>query len=311
MSHLQEAAHAYLHMRRVLGFKLYGTGLLLDEFVRFADQESASFITRDLALRWATQPKTCSPAQWAHRLGVVIQFAKHQSAQDPRTEIPTRDLLPFRYRRKSPYIYSEEEVVQLLDAAKRLPSATGLRALTYCTLFGLLAVTGMRVGEAIHLDRQDVDLQEGVLTIRQTKSGRPRWIPVHASTQRALQAYAQRRDQIRPTSAVSRFFVSENGSGLTVNIVEWTFRRLSHEIGLRGPDDKCGPRIHDLRHAFAVRALQGWYRANVDVEQHLPQLTAYLGHGHVRDTYWYLTGTSELLQWAVKRIDSMAGERSS
>ncbi len=311
MSSLREAAEAYLQMRRALGFKLYAPGLLLDEFVRFADQEGASFVTEAIALRWATLPKRCNPAHWARRLGIVRQFARYRSAEDPRTEIPTKNQLPFRYRRKTPYIYSEEEIAQLLNAAKHLPSATGLRALTYSTLFGLLAVTGMRVSEAIHLDRDDVDLQKGVLTIRQTKSGRPRWIPVHASTRRALQFYEARRNRIRPASSVSRFFLSEHGGCLTLNSVEWTFRRLSRQIGLRGPDDSHGPRIHDLRHTFAVSTIQGWYRANVDVERHLPQLTTYLGHGHVNDTYWYLTGTLELLQWAVKHIDSTKGDSRS
>jgi len=311
MSTLRESADEYLQVRRALGFKLYEEGLLLDQFVRFAEQQGASIITRTLALQWATQPKTCGPPQWAKRLGTVGQFARYRSACDPRTEIPTPDLLPFRYRRKAPYIYREEQITQLLQAAKRLPSATGLRALTYFTLFGLLAVTGMRVGEAVCLDRKDVDLQKGMITIRQAKSGKARVIPVHPSTQRALEVYARRRDHIRPTSSVSRFFLSEDDTRLTVNMVQWTFRRMSHQIGLRGPNDRRGPRIHDLRHTFVVRTMQSWYRANMDVERHLPKLSTYLGHGHVSDTYWYLTGTPELLQWAVKRVDSTKGDLSS
>jgi integrase/recombinase XerD len=311
MSALRESAEEYLQLRRALGFKLYAAGLLLDQFVCFAEQKGASVITRALALEWATQPKTCRPAQWARRLGVVGKFARYRSASDPRTEVPTPDLLPFRYRRKTPYIYREEQIVQLLQAAKRLPSATGLRALTYCTLFGLLAVTGMRVGEVVCLNREDVDLQNGVISIRNAKYGRSRLIPVHSSTQRALEVYAKRRDQIRPASLASQFFLSEDDTGLTVNIIEWTFRKLSHQIGLRGPCDRDGPRIHDLRHTFVVRTMQSWYRANVDVERHLLHLTTYLGHGHVNDTYWYLTGTPELLQWAVKHIDSTKGGCSS
>jgi integrase len=294
-------------MRRHLGFKLYEPGLLLNEFVRFAEQEGASFITQALVLRWATQPRGCLPAHWAKRLGVIRQFAQYQSAADPRTEIPPQELIPYQYRRKTPYIYSKKEILQFLDAAKRLPSATGLRALTYRTLFGLLAVTGMRVGEAVHLDREDVDLREGLLTIRQTKYGRPRWIPVHPSTLRALRAYARRRDQVCSKPKVPRFFLSESGGRLTVNGAEWTFRSLSHQIGLRGPADRYGPRIHDIRHTFAVRTLQGWYQAGMNVEQHLPKLATYIGHVHVNDTYWYLTGTPELMRWAVKRIDSAKG----
>lgn len=304
MSNVRKAAEEYLRMRRGLGFKLYAAGVLLDQFVSFVEQEGSPFITRALALQWATQPRMCSQAHWARRLSVVRLFAQYHSAADPRTEIPAQELIPYQYRRKTPYIYGKKEILRLLAAAKRLPSATGLRALTYSTLFGLLAVTGMRVGEAVHLDCQDVDLQEGVFTIRQTKYGRPRWLPVHPSTLNVLRVYACRRNEICPDPKVSRFLLSESGGRLTVNGAEWTFRSLSHQIGFRGPEDRWGPRIHDLRHTFAVRTLQNWYRAGMNVEQHLPKLATYIGHVHVNDTYWYLTGTPELMQWAVKRMDS-------
>ena len=304
MSDLRKAADEYLRMRRGLGFKLYEPGLLLGQFVRFLEMEGVTFVTRELALRWAVQPENCSRAHWAKRLGVVRQFAEYQSAADPRTEVPSQDLIPYKYRRRTPYIYSEKEILRLLDAAQGLPSPTGLRALTYSTLFGLLAVTGMRVGEAVHLDREDVNLGEGLLTIRHTKYERPRWIPVHSSTRNALRAYASRRDHLCPRPQMDRFFLAENHGSLTLSIAEWTFRKLSQLIGLRGPEDRCGPRIHDLRHTFAVRTLQSWYRSGRNVEQHLPKLSTYLGHVHVSDTYWYLTGTPELLRWAAKRVDS-------
>lgn len=307
MSDLRKAAEDYLRMRRGLGFKLYEPGTLLDKFIRYTEQAGASYITQELALRWAIQTKTCTPVHRAKRLGVIRQFAQYRSATDPRTEIPPQGLLPYQYHRRAPYIYSKKEILQLLDAAKHLPSPTGLRALTYSTLFGLLAVTGMRVGEAVHLDHEDVDLQEGIFTIRQTKYGRPRWLPVHQSTLRALHDYVRRKNEICPQPKVSRFFLSESGGRVTVNSAECTFRRLSHQIVFHGPKDRYGPRIHDLRHTFAVRTLQNWYRLGWNVEQHLPKLASYLGHVHVNDTYWYLTGTPELLRWIVKRIDSAKG----
>lgn len=310
MSSLRKAADRYLRMRRGFGFALYEPGLLLNQFIRFAEQQGAAFITQELALRWAVQPQGCSPAHWSKRLGVVRQFARHHAATDPRTEIPPPDVIPGRYRRKPPYVYNEQEILMLLKAAQGLLSPTGLRALTYATLFGLLAVTGMRVGEAVYLDRADVNLAEGVLTLRHTKHGRPRWIPILPSTQTALQSYASRRDRIGLRPQTPRFFVGENQKRLTVNVVEWTFRQLSHQIGLRKPGKRHGPRIHDLRHTFAVRTLRNWYRSGRDVERHLPQLATYLGHVHVSDTYWYLTGTPELLQWAATCADTLK-ERTS
>ena len=309
MSSLRKAADRYLRMRRSLGFALYEPGLLLEQFIRLAEQEGAAFITQELALRWAVQPQGCSLAHWSRRLGVVRQFTRHHTATDPRTEIPPQNVIPGRYRRKQPYVYNQKEVLMLLEGARRLSSPTGLRALTYATLFGLLAVTGMRVGEVVHLDRADVNLREGWLTLRHTKHGRPRWIPILPSTRKALRSYALRRDKICHRLQSPRFFVGENQERLTVNAVQWTFRKLSHLIGLRRPGERHGPRIHDLRHTFAVRTLQNWYRSGRDVERYLPQLATYLGHVHVSDTYWYLTGTPELLQWAATRADSIKKRR--
>lgn len=303
MSELQADLDEYLAVRRALGVKLRLAGRLLQRFVNFAEQEGATVITTDLALRWATQPADVQPAQWANRLGMVRRFAQYRRAVDPRTEVPPPDLLPYRSRRPSPYIYSDDEVRQLMKAAEQLPSVTGLRPHTFATLFGLFAVTGMRTNEPLHLDRDDVDLTHGVLTVRDTKFGKSRYVPIHASAQCVLQRYADQRDRLCRNPLSPSFFISERGTRLTEWSLRWTFVKLSRQIGLRGPSDSRGPRLHDFRHRFAVNTLLRWYRSGIDVERHLPELATYLGHAHVSDTYWYLTAIPELLHLAAQRLE--------
>ena len=228
------------------------------------------------------------------------------SALDAGTEIPPHGLLPYRFRRTQPYLYTDEEIARLIRAAKKLPSPLGLRAATYATLFGLLAVTGMRMSEPIALDRDDVDLTRGILTVRRTKFGKTRIVPVHASTLEALRRYRELRDRLCPR-VHQKLLCLRARDRLTVWSVRWTFVRLSQQIGLRGPDDRHGPRLHDLRHRFAVQTLLGWYRAGLNVEQHLPELSAYLGHVHVTDTYWYISAVPELLQLATLRLEGKEG----
>jgi integrase len=200
-----------------------------------------------------------------------------------------------------PYLYTNGEIARLMRVAKELPSPLGLRAVTYVTLLGLLVVTGMRVSEPVGLDRDDVDLERGILTIRRTKFGKSRMVPLHASTLEALRRYVDLRDRLFP--AVRSFFVNERGSRLTVNTVEKTFVRLSQQIGLRKPGESHGPRLHDLRHRFAVETLLRWYREDVDVERHLQELSTYLGHVHVADTYWYISAVPEFLELATLRLE--------
>ncbi len=303
MNTLSKALSDYLTIRRALGFKLHMTGKCLDQFVRFAEAEGATFITQDIALRWATEPTQASPIYQAKRLGMVRLFARYCSALDARTEIPPMDLLPTHYMRKPPYPYSDEEVAQLIQAAEQLPSPRGLRAITYTTLFTLLAVTGMRSSEPLALDRSDVDLTQGALTIRDTKFGKSRWIPLHSTTRAALKRYGKRRNQLFPKVLTASFFISERGTRLKPWAVHTTFVKLSHQIGLRGPQDHYGPRLHDLRHRFAVRTLLNGYHADVDVQKLLPVLATYLGHGQVKDTYWYLSAVPELLALAAQRLE--------
>jgi len=308
MSKLRNALDQYLAIRHALGFKLDVQSALLHRFVDFTETEGASFITRDAALRWATQPKGRQPAQWAKRLGLVRRFAEYQSALDPRTQIPPAELLPHRFQRKPPYVYSDREIAQLVDAAKQLRSPTGLRAATFSTLFGMLAVTGMRVGEAIALDRQDADLTDGILMVRQAKFGKSRLVPLHASTVDVLRHYARLRDRTFRTAMTRSFFVSTRGRRLSRSSVKWTFVKLSKQIGLRHPIDRRGPRIHDLRHAFATRTLLGFYRTADDVERHMAALATYLGHANVLNTYWYLSGVPELFRLASMRLEGKKSE---
>ena len=305
MNNLQAALDEYLNIRRALGFKLRDEGTVLPQFLLFLDKKDASFITTDLALQWATQPENVLPAHWARRLSMVRVFARFHSAVDLRTEIPPQNLLPFRYRRKPPYIYDDSEISRLLEASNHLRPAIGLRASTYSTLLGLLAVTGMRVSEPIALDRRDVDLLRGILTVRLTKFGKSRLIPVHLSTVEKLAEYSRLRDRSFSSPRCPSFFVSEQGTRLTHWSVRWTFVKLSREIGLRGPHDSHGPRLHDLRHTFAVKTLLRWYQTGVDVERHMPELAAFLGHTHVNDTYWYISAVPELLRLASKRLDTI------
>ena len=302
MSAIRQAVGQYLALRRALGFKLHLEGCWLEQFAAFLQRRRASHITAELALEWATMAKA-QPAHLTHRLSVVRGFAAFRAASDPRTEVPALGLLPHRYHRKPPYIYTDNEIAKLLLAAARLPSRTGLRPRTYATLLGLLVVTGMRIGEVVALDREDVDISGAVLTVRRGKFGKSRLVPVHATTRRALQRYADWRDRIQPKTRSASFLVGESGRRLVVNTIEQTFVRLSHQIGLRNPDDRTGPRLHDIRHRFAVNTMLRWYRAGVDVERHLPRLSTYLGHCHFTDTYWYLSAVPELMRLVVARLE--------
>ncbi|MGC2765820.1 MAG: tyrosine-type recombinase/integrase [Candidatus Acidiferrum sp.] len=304
MKRLEQALNDYLRIRRSLGYRLREPEGLLRNFIAFLQAERVSYITRQVALRWATQPAKAQPATWAGRLGIIRRFAIWHSATEPRTEIPPAGLLPHRYRRKPPHIYSDEEIEIVLRESQRLPSPNGLRARTYTTLFGLLVATGMRVNEALGLDRVDVDLERGILYIRRTKFGKSRYVPVHASTVAALKKYAEVRDRVFPAPLIPAFFISEKSSRITEWMARYTFAKLSQRVGLRASakGHGHGPRLQDMRHRFAARTLIHWYRAGLDVERELPKLSTYLGHVHVNDTYWYLEAVPELLQLATDRL---------
>jgi integrase len=258
MTTLRKAVHEYLALRRSLGFKLHKAGKALPEFVTFMEQQRASVITSQLALTWAQQPTTVQPPEWAYRLSIVRGFARHRSATDPRTEIPPDGLLPYRPKRARPYLYSDEEIRRLLRAALVLPGHRELRRWTYHGLFGLLSVAGLRISEAQALELQDVDLRAGVLTIRGAKFGKSRLIPLHASTRRVLADYLARRARRWAGRSVSSYvFVSSRGNRLDGGDIHRTFYALSRQIGLRGPSDRHGPRLHDLRQHAGFRIMPG------------------------------------------------------
>lgn len=290
-------------MRRSLGFKLCKCGPRLFDFVTFMEQHHASYITLALALTWAKQPADAHPDTRAQRLSYVRIFARHRSATDPRTQVPPAGLMPFRPKRARPYLYSDREIRDLLRAALKLRHHRLRRWTFYCFL-GLLSVTGLRVGEAQNLQLQDVDLSARVLTIRGAKFGKDRLVPLHPSTCRVLARYIARRQRMWATRPAStHLFLSTWGNRLDGGDIRRTFYALSRQVGLRGPCDRHGPRLHDMRHRFASRTLLRWYRTGEDPERRLPTLSAYLGHVHWSDTYWYLSAMPELMGQAMSRLE--------
>jgi len=307
MNTLRQAVDEYLKMRRDLGFQLREAGKALPDFVAFMEQQRAPYITQTLALVWAQQPVHTQPANWARRLSYVRGFARYRSASDARTQIPAPGLLPFQPKRARPYLYSNQEIEDLLNAARRMPhryqSGALLRWVYYC-LFGLLSVTGLRLGEAQNLELDDVDLSAAMLTIRNAKFGKTRLVPLHDTTCNVLADYLARRQRHwagRPVSAY--LFVSSWGHRLDGGQIHRAFYALSRQIGLRGEDDRHGPRLHDLRHRFATNTLVNWYQSDQDPERRLPVLSAYLGHVHIADTQWYLQASPELMREAMHRLE--------
>jgi integrase/recombinase XerD len=307
MNTLRQAVAEYLSLRRSLGFKLHDAGKALLDFVTFMEQHRAPYITQALALAWAQQPFEVQPAHWAKRLSFVREFARHRSATDSRTQIPAQSLLPFQPKRARPYLYSDDEIRDLLRAALQIPcryERSALRPWTFYCLLGLLSVSGMRLGEARNLELRDVDLTTGLLTIRGSKFGKSRLVPLHDSTREVLADYIVRRNRHWAGRLVSSYlFVSNRGNRLDGAEVHRTFYALSRQVGLRGVSDHHGLCLHDMRHAFATNTLVHWYRSEQDPERCLPILSAYLGHVHVADTQWYLSGSPELMHEAMRRLE--------
>ena len=302
MTALQQAAADYLQIRRAMGFKLERAEKLLSQYLACLDKHDEERVTIANALAWARQPAAGSGSWWAFRLSVVRCFATYLHALDDRHEIPPADVLRRPVRRAVPFLYTEQEITELMDATGRLRSQ--LRRATYRTLFGLLAVAGMRVGEAIRLDHDDLDAAAGLLTVRESKFGKTRELPLHPSTVTALRDYLRVRNAHQNAPVSDAFFISPAGTRLLYCNVHSTFRQLRSDAGLAQRSPACRPRIHDLRHRFAVLTLLDWYRDGVEVQPRLPLLSTYLGHAHPRHTYWYLHAAPELLAIAGQRLET-------
>lgn len=304
MSVLAEHVSNYLRLRRALGFALGRIGSNLQDFVAFLDAAGAERITIEHTVAWARATQ-CRPITVEFRISAVRGFANYMSAIDSATEIPPPGLLSVPRRRPVPHIYTRTEITQLFAASARLTPL--LRAATLSTLLGLIAATGMRSGEAIALTRRDVALVDGVITIRDAKFDRQRIVPLHPTTTTALRKYALTRDHLCHEPATDRFFLSTRGGPVSRSALDHAFRALTVQTGIR--DGTSEPRVHDLRHTFAVQTLIDWQRSAVDISTHLPLLSTYLGHVEPKNTYWYLTAVPELMHLAAERLER-AGSKS-
>jgi integrase len=301
----------YLSVRRSLGYDLRTEERRLRRFARFADQEGAPHIDTALFLRWDASLPAATTSTRSARLSAVRLFAQWLSSIDPAHEVPPRGLLPDRSQRPRPHIYSEAEIASIIAAAKALPSIYGLRGLTYSTLFGLIAVTGLRISEAVALDHDDLDVENGVVRVRRGKLGKERLLPLDSTVVAQLVGYSAERDRLLG-SAPDAFFVTCKGTRLTDCSARYNFAHACQQIGLRAHQHYCrhgrGPRMHDLRHTFAVRTMINWHRTGKDPAREMIRLTTYLGHTDPNNTFWYLEAVPELLDLAMARVTSNGGE---
>jgi integrase len=309
MSALHDALTEYLAARRALGTQLKWPESSLRGFVDYLEAEGAEFVTIEHAVSWAIQPVGVQRATHARRLGIVRGFAAWLQVTDARTQVPPPRLLPSTNRRPAPHIYSDREIADLMTAAGQLRSASGLRAATFKALLGLLAATGLRPGEALALDVVDVDLDVGVITVRASKFGKSRLVPLEESGRAALAEYATFRDSVQPRRDTPAFLVTARGLRLGTCAVGWTFARLCQSVGLRPWRHRRngrGPRLQDIRHTFATRRLIEWYQAGLEVDRLMPRLATYLGHGSIAATYWYIQAVPDLLRLATERLERAA-----
>lgn len=310
MSFLADCLADYLVVRRALGNKLDAAEGLLRQFVTYCDARGITVVTADEAVAWATLPSGCSATWWEVRLGAIRPFARWLQAIEPATEVPAVGVFGHvRGQRAVPYIYSDDDILALMKAASQLRFR--LSRITYATLIGLLAVTGMRIGEAIRLNRDDIDWTEESLRVMNSKFGKSRLLVLHASTMSALRDYSTQRDRLCPAPEAPNFLISTTGRQLIPCSVTTRFHKLVRWAGLPARTGRCRPRIHDLRHTFAVKTLGDWHARGVDVEARLPLLSTYMGHANPKDTYWYLSANPDLLATAAARLSASLVGRTS
>jgi len=310
VSALAERAEEYLQLRRALGHKLADAGRLLPRFVAYLDAAGAVTVTVELALAWATEAPGGGPPStvWGRRMTVARGFARHLLPLHPGTGVPPVGLLaPPAAHRAVPYLYSGTDIAALMAGARALPCP--LRAATHETLIGLLAATGMRIGEAIRLDRHDLDWDESAIVVRDSKFGKSRLLPLRQDTVDALAVYAHRRDRLMPAPSAPAFLLSTVGTRLIYSNVLKVFHDLLAGAGLDTGRGGRRPRVHDLRHSFAVHTLLDWYGQDLDVQARLPWLSTYLGHASPSSTYWYLSGAPELMAMAARRLEAAIERR--
>jgi integrase/recombinase XerD len=305
---LRQALGNYLSLRRALGFKLDNAARLLGQFLDYLEQRGIDTVTTEDTLAWAMLPVQASRHWWAIRVSVVRGFAVYLHGTDPRVEVPPAGLIRCGTSRVTPYLYSDAEIAALIDAAAELQPR--LRAATYQTLIGLLVISGLRIGEAIALDEADLDLEHGVLLVRHAKFDKQRLVPLHPSAVRALARYLGLRHQLNPRAGSPALFVSTAGTRLLHSNISFTFARLAGQVGLVRRSAGCRPRIHDLRHSFAVAVVLHWYATGADVPAMMARLSTYLGHTDPKHTYYYLSAAPELMGLAGQRLDADLGGRS-
>ena len=297
MTPVAAALADYLALRRAMGYKLVEDGRQLACFVRHLDDNGIDTVTVAAAVAWATS--TARAGNGARRLAMVRCFARYLQATDPAHEVPPTRLLPGCETRPVPHLFTDPEIAALLRAARELDPPAW--AATVHTMVGLLAVTGMRVGETLRLDRADVDLDTAMVTVRLSKFNKSRHVPISASTVAALARYAAQRPPATPGGSLA-WFVTAHARRVPYPKFAAAFTELVATAGI-GEPCRPRPRIGDLRHSFAVRTLLGWYRDGADVDAWLPRLSTYLGHVDPRSTYWYLHAAPELMALAAERLD--------
>ncbi len=312
MKTLTERLYEYLEIRRALGYDLSFTERVMKKFTAYADERNAEHITSALFKDWKRDYGAADTNTWSARVSMVRKFATWLRGIDGKSEIPPRDIAIGKPKRSKPYIYSEQQIRDIVAEAARLPSEYGFRGLTASTLFGLIAVTGLRINEALGLQKDHIDLSAGTLEILKSKSGSERCLPLSPSTVDRLGQYLELRRHITGLNS-GPIFVRHTGAPLGDCGARYTFAQVGRRLGHRNPAGYkrhgVGPRIHDLRHTFAVHTIISWYKAGVDVDQEMYKLSAFLGHKKPVHTYWYIEAVPELMQLAAKRSEALLKKR--
>lgn len=309
MKSLAHAVTEYINYRRKLGFTLHNDKLILNHFVEYLKVKKAKYVTVKHAIAFAKLNPRASRVWWAVRLATIKRFAEYWIYSDTRTEIPTQCLGSTTYSRRAPYIYSDDEIERILECCKSSSSIYEIERYSYFIWYGLMAVTGMRIGEVARLDRNDLNLAQRVITIRNSKFNKSRHIPLHRSTVEALTRYLNYRDHYTPKSKTMRLFINRQGTQLSPDRVRKVFRKLLCEVGIQRNSDGR-PRIMDFRHTLAVNTLIRWYRRRINIDQYIPLLSTYLGHTRLKHTYWYITATPELLKLIASHLESNKRKQS-